>query len=345
VEQHRVGQLLILRPLTSAQQAMTALRKALSLVWLSAVAVGLALTWLLSNRLMLPIGRLDKAAAEIARENYDHRVPVESEDELGRLARTFNAMCVSIQRGREELVRQERLSTIGRLSSSLVHDLRNPLAAIYAGSEMLAEGGMPENQNRRLAANIHRASRHIQQMLKELVQVCRGKTSEPEACSLGELIRGAWDAISPSTSAHHVQFRSDVPDDLEVWVERARLQRVFVNLFLNSVEAMPAGGEIRVSVAHQRPMLSVSVEDNGPGLPEEVRKRIFEPFVSSGKRNGMGLGLALARQTMRENGGDLSVGESARGARFIVRLPARENSAAEDGASGGDIEAPAQKVT
>ena len=92
-------------------------------------------------------------------------------------------------------------------------------------------------------------------------------------------------------------------------------------------------------------MLSVSVEDNGPGLPEEVRKRIFEPFVSSGKRNGMGLGLALARQTMRENGGDLSVGESVRGARFIVRLPARENSAAGDGASGGDIEAPAQKVT
>ena len=126
---------------------------------------GLGLSYLLAKRIVEPIKRLDRAASDIARQNYDSRVPVESQDELGRLAATFNAMSASIREAREELIRQERIATIGRLSTSIVHDLRNPLAAIYGGSEMLVDGDLPPPQVKRLALNIYRASRHIQELL------------------------------------------------------------------------------------------------------------------------------------------------------------------------------------
>ena len=115
------------------------------MVWLIAVLVGLWLTYSLARRILKPVRELDRGADEVAHGNYDYRVPVEdpdvgTRDELGRLAAAFNAMCASIQGGRQELIRQERIATIGRLSTSIVHDLRNPLAAIYGGAEMLIDG-------------------------------------------------------------------------------------------------------------------------------------------------------------------------------------------------------------
>ena len=89
------------------------------------------------------------------------------EDELGRLAAAFNAMCGSIQNARQNLIRQERIATIGRMSTSIVHDLRNPLAAIYGGAEMLVDGGLSPAQVQRLSGNIYRSSRRMQQMLQE----------------------------------------------------------------------------------------------------------------------------------------------------------------------------------
>ena len=101
-------------------------------------------------------------------------MPIQSEDELGRLAQTFNEMCASIRSAREELIRQERIGTIGRLSTSIIHDLRNPLAAIYGGAEMLVDDELSQEQVRRLANNIYRSSRRVQQLLQELADVTRG---------------------------------------------------------------------------------------------------------------------------------------------------------------------------
>ena len=122
------------------------------------------------------------------RRNYDYRVPVETNDELGRLAFTFNAMCESIEGAREELVRQEHIATIGRLSSSIVHDLRNPLAAIYGGAEMLVDTDLSAEQSKRLAANIfYTASRRVRRAFAGLVDVSRARTGS-ERCGLVEII-------------------------------------------------------------------------------------------------------------------------------------------------------------
>jgi len=317
-----VGEICILRSFEDARRRIAMMKTNIVLLWLLAVSVGLLLTYLLARRIVEPVKQLDRAAAEVARQNYAIQVQVNSQDEMGRLARTFNTMCASIRQAREELIRQERISTIGRLSGSIVHDLRNPLAAIYGGSEMLVDADLPPAHVKRLAGNIYRASRRIQELLQDLLDVSRGKTQPPEVCRLREVAQAACDSLSAAAESQGVAISLEIPAEIEVPLERSRMERAFVNLIGNALEAMPEGGEVRLAAHLENGMALVEVADNGPGIAAEIRDRLFQPFVSSGKRNGLGLGLALTRQTVLEHGGDLWVeSEPGRGARFLFRLP------------------------
>jgi signal transduction histidine kinase len=343
----RIGQLFILRPFAEERRKISMLRTEIVALWLSAMAAALVVTFLVAKRIMRPVAELDRAAAEIARQNYDYRVGVESGDELGRLATTFNGMCESIQHAREDLTRQERISTIGRLSTSIVHDLRNPLAAIYAGSEMLVDSDLPAPQVRRLATNIYRASRLIQDMLQQLLNASPGRAGTAELCPVRDVISAAWSSVEAAAESQHVALISEVPDALECPMERERMERVFGNLFENALEAMPGGGTVRVTLngasgaangaagdgssngTERSPGdsgIEIVVKDSGPGVPPGVRARLFQPFVTMGKKNGLGLGLALSRQTLLDHGGDLWLSGGLTsgpggGAEFHMRLP------------------------
>jgi len=317
-----VGQICILRSFESAQRRIASLYTNIILLWLAAILVGLGFTYLLARRIVEPVKVLDRAAEEVARQNYAIQVEVDSDDEMGRLARTFNNMCGSIRQAREDLIRQERISTIGRLSGSIVHDLRNPLAAIYGGAEMLVDADLPPAHVKRLAGNIYRASRRIQELLQDLLNVSRGKHQAPELCRLREVASAAVDSLAGAAEAQGVAIALEIPPEIEVPVERSRVERAFVNLIGNALEAMPDGGEVRITARLEEGSALVHVQDNGPGIPAEIRAQLFQPFFSAGKRNGLGLGLALSRQTVLEHGGDMWVDSTpGRGACFTFRLP------------------------
>ena len=322
IEGRTIGQLWIFRSFENARLRLALLRREFVLLGLLAILAGLGLTYLLAHKIMRPVEKLDRAAAEVARQNYDYRVPVEGHDELGRLAVTFNNMCASIQNARQELIRQERISTIGRLSSSIVHDLRNPLAAIYGGSELLVDSEIAPPQLKRLASNIYRASRRIQELLQDLVNVGRGRTDGAEICHLREIAAAACDSVAQTADAQGVRIRLDISDSIELPLERARVERVFVNLMGNALEAMPTGGEICIGAALDAAAVTVRVADTGPGISPEIHEHLFQPFVTAGKRNGLGLGLALSRQTILDHGGDMwAESEPGHGARFCFQLP------------------------
>ena len=327
----QMGQLFILRSLAAASQRLGALRRQIIVLWLLALVAGLAVTYLVARKIMQPVAELDRAAAEIAKQNYDYRVCVASQDELGRLAGTFQSMCESIKQAREELIRRERISTIGQLSTSIVHDLRNPLAAIYAGAEMLMDGHLPEEQTKRLARNIYRASRGIQDMLQQLLDVVRGKSSGSEMCSLREVVEAAWDTVAATADTRKIELIADVPEELACSMERARMERVFSNLFENAIDAMRSGGRIAIHSHSEAEDIVVRVEDTGPGISPALRGRLFQPFVTAGKKNGLGLGLALSRQTLLDHGGDMWVDTHGPGARFFLRLPRERSSVVATG--------------
>lgn len=322
VEGAPAGDLLIVHTFDSISRSVDALQRQLVFIWAGAVLAGLAVSVLLASRILKPIRQLDEAASLIAKQEYSTRVPEGSNDELGRLAHTFNTMCQSIQDARGELIRQERILTIGRLSSSIAHDLRNPLASIYGGAEMMMDGNLNEAQMHRLAGTIYRSSRIINDLLQELLDVSRGRMQSPESCRLNEVVAAALDAHTAQAEQQGVNVRSAIDPAIELPLERARMERVFLNLISNAVEAMPNGGSIDIRAERNGTAVIVKVDDTGPGIPDSVRSRLFEPFVTS-RKNGLGLGLALSRQTVLEHGGDLWIEDEGakHGAHFRLRLP------------------------
>jgi len=322
VQEKPAGQLCILRSFDAARDRIKAMQTYLFLIWLCAVALGLAVSYLLARRIVRPLRMLDHAAVEVARQNYDLEVPVEGDDEVGRLGATFNSMCASLRAARLELIRQERISTIGRMTSSIVHDLRNPLAAIYGGAEMMVDTDLTPAQVKRVASNIYKSSRKIQEMLQDLLDLTRGKAGDPEDCSLAEVVEGGIEHHRTAAAQQNVSIEVDIPAAIELPAQRARLERVFMNLVGNALEVMPQGGEIRITARDAGEAVEIEVADTGPGIPPQLRSQLFQPFSTFGKRNGLGLGLALSRQTVLDHGGDISIVDKAPpGATFRLRLP------------------------
>ena len=218
---------------------------------------------------------------------------------------------------------QKRISRIGWLSASLLHDLRNPLGTVVAGAEMLMDLDPASVLVKRLAANIHRAASRMRELLAEAADASRGNRSTSQVCKLRDVITTASEAALPAAEKQSVQILNDVPDAIELPLDRVRVEYVFFNLISNSLEAMPRGGHIRMGARQTDHYVLIEVEDTGPGISVGISDRLFEPFVTSGKDHGMGLGLALSRQTVLDHGGDMWI-EPAAGARFVVRLPLRQ---------------------
>jgi signal transduction histidine kinase len=214
------------------------------------------------------------------------------------------------------------MSTITRHSTSLVHDLRNPLAAIYGGAEMLVDSDLPPVQSKRLASSIYRASRRIHELLQDLTNISRGKDDSLEMCRLVDVVNAANDMVGPTAEEQNVRVMIDVPGDIELSLGRARIERVFLNLMTNALEAMPHGGALSISARAENEVVLIEIDDTGAGVPEQARAVLFQPFASVGKKNGLGLGLALSRQTVLDHGGNLWLGDkSGPGALFRMRLP------------------------
>jgi signal transduction histidine kinase len=213
---------------------------------------------------------------------------------------------------------------IGWLSTSIVHDLRNPLGTVLAGSEMLMGLDPASTQVRRLASNIHHAAGRMRELLTDLAGATCGSKSPSETCEIRDVVAAASEAVLPTAEKQRVQILNNVPGGLEISLMRSRMERVFLNLITNALEAMPHGGEIRIGLRRAANCVLIEIEDTGPGIPRTIRDRLFEPFVTAGKDDGLGLGLALSRQTVLDHGGDMWT-EPASGARFIIRIPLKRD--------------------
>jgi signal transduction histidine kinase len=206
--------------------------------------------------------------------------------------------------------------------SSIVHDLRNPLAAIQGSAEMLVGTRLSQPQVDRIARTMYCASVRMRELLEEFLDRSRSGEKELESSDLCELVAGAVAKIAISAEFQSVRIVQAVPEGLEVTLDRYRIHRVLVNLLVNALEAMPNGGTIYISAVSDSDSVLIRVHDTGPGISPEIRGRLFQPFATAGKANGVGLGLAFSRQAVIEHGGDMWVESFPQGACFSFRLPA-----------------------
>jgi signal transduction histidine kinase len=214
----------------------------------------------------------------------------------------------------------ENTSAFEWLSTSIVHDMRNPVAAICTAAEMLKELDVGPAQVQRLATNIFRAAGRMRELLADLNTVANGNRPTIEICDIGDVIAAASNAVSATSKNHNVQILLQLCKGVVLPLIRSRMEGVFFNLIANAIEAMPNGGKLHILCRKTNSVVLIELEDTGPGIPRRIRDRLFEPFVTAGKQDGLGLGLALSRQTVLNHGGDIWT-EPAGGARFVIRLP------------------------
>jgi signal transduction histidine kinase len=226
-------------------------------------------------------------------EVVDHRTPDH---------RTIDCPKISTKVNDREV---DRRSAVGSPAMSLIHDLRNPLAAIHSGAEILNASPLPEQQIRRLARNMYSASVRINELLQDYIEQFRDGAGQPRPSSLRGLVARSVERIAAVAEAQSVLVGLDVPADLVVAANRARIDSVLANLLANALEAMPSGGSIHVSALARAGSVVVRVRDTGPGVEPGIRSRLFQPFVTARKSNGWGLGLASARQAVLDHGGDM----------------------------------------
>lgn len=270
-----------------------------------------------------PMGGQGRALAEGSLQALTIRVHVSGEeDDASHRPRTVNATSGSVDSGDVAPVGRQWVSDLELISASILHDLRNPLATIHGAAEMMLEANLPPARVKRLARNIYSASRRLHALLQDLHQISRGEISTPETCSVREIAVAACESLSRSAESCGTTLAVGIEPEIEVPMQRGRVQRAFVNLIANAIEAMPCGGEVRISAELVAESVIVHVDDTGPGIAPEIRAELFRPFVTAGKRDGLGLGLAFTRQTILEHGGDIWADSApGGGARFSLRLP------------------------
>jgi signal transduction histidine kinase len=169
---------------------------------------------------------------------------------------------------------------------------------------------------------MYQASLQSQNLLQHFVDLCRWKSGRRERCNLRDLVSACLNRIRAAAESQSVVIAHHVADIVALVLDRARVECVLDNLFANTLEAMPAGGAIHLSAVPVETSILIEVRDTGPGVAPEIRDRLFQPFVTAGKTNGLGLGLAASREAIVEHGGQMWL-QSAPGfgACFVIRLP------------------------
>jgi signal transduction histidine kinase len=314
------GRLLVLRSLSQTLAASRKLFWQMAAIWLAGTIGALALSLFLAKRIIRPVLQLSDAATAVASGNYDTAVPVADDDEIGNLGRSFNAMCSAIRATQARLVQQERLGMIGRLMSGIVHDLRNPLAAIIGGAELMATGTLDSAQMKRLSTNLGDSARTIEKLLEDLLETSRQREEKATGQNLAELVSSVVATIPPKPTVV-----VNIPGHFDVLVPPFRIERALMNVLRNAVEASQDSGEIHVWAERRENRVALFVDDSGPGISPAIRSSLFQPFVTSGKAKGLGLGLALSREILLQAGGDLTLEDKpGLGARFVLWLRPRE---------------------
>jgi signal transduction histidine kinase/putative methionine-R-sulfoxide reductase with GAF domain len=252
--------------------------------------------------------------------------PFSDEDRgLVELIAANASTAIRLQLTREARERAERLSTIGRLLSSVIHDLKTPLTVI-SGYVQLMQGSNDQNERERHAELVLRQFDLIGAMQREVLEFARGEKSVLiRKVYLQKFFEDVRVQLEGDLARRGIELVMDVQERGTARFDEGKILRVVHNLARNASEAMgtKGGGKLVIKVTRDKTdgALVVGFSDTGPGIPKEIEHRLFQSFVTSGKKGGTGLGLAIVKKIAEEHGGTVTVQSSSRGATFKLRLP------------------------
>jgi signal transduction histidine kinase len=286
------------------------------LVWGVTVALGFLITWLAAHRTLTRVESISETVSRIGSEDLGNRLPEGRHfDEISRLSRTFNRMLDRIQSS----VDQMRI-----LTDSVAHDLKSPVTSIRGSLEVALSDADQQQWRERVAEAIDGLDR-LSQMLNTTLDLAEADAGalqlRKEPTDLSDLVRQMVDLYQPAMAEHRHEVSTQL-QPARVDIDLSLLNRSIANLFDNEIAHLPPGCRIDVSVGTRTGEAELTVEDNGPGFPPNLRGRAFERFVKGQHSTGHGLGLAFVNAAIQAHGGHVQITDGQRGgAVIIVSLP------------------------
>jgi signal transduction histidine kinase len=315
--------LVVMKSFNEADRTEGEINRLVFLVSLLAIAVGSLLMLLLARMVTRPLELLATGVQAFGEGDPKYLLPSGGTQEVRYLSRVFAEMRDEIQKKNRALVESERLATIGRMASSVSHDLRHYLAAVYANAEFLASPALPASERAELFDEIRLAVNGTTDMLDSLLLFGRtGAALQRVPTSMTALVNRAVSLVRTHPDAELVTVRVESKADVTAAIDTRQMERAIYNLLLNGCQsARQSSGrrEVTVAVNSDETTASVTITDTGLGVPEGIRENLFDPFVSLGKQKGTGLGLTLASSVAREHDGSVEV-VSSRPGEAVFRL-------------------------
>ena len=304
-------QLVVLKSFDQAEKSIHQIDRLVLVAGFLTLVIGIALMVWLSRIVTRPLEDLATGVRAFGVGDSSHLLPSDGTREVRELSLAFARMRDEILRTNQALLESERLATIGRMASSVSHDLRHYLASVYANSEFLASSPLSEHERIEILSDIRTAVHGTTELIESMLIFSRTgggvRRSHELVATLLEraltLLRAHPDAAGVQLTAKYCE-----PTDTAALVDGKQVERAIYNLLLNACQsARTSENDARVEarLAVQDGMIIIEVQDNGPGVPEGIRTSLFQPFVSEGKQKGSGLGLTLAHCIAAEHGGEV----------------------------------------
>jgi signal transduction histidine kinase len=319
-------ELVVFKSYAEENELLAQLNRLVAALGVLAVCLGLALAAFIARTVTRPLESLVGGTRALSRGDFTYKVHEQGAEEVRELSRAFDRMRERMQKTQHELLAAERMATIGQMASSVSHDLRHYLSAIYASAEFLANPRLPASEREELLTDVRSGVQGMTDMLDSLLVFGRtGMVLQLRSEPLAAVLEQAMGAIRSHPDARGVDLGVQPILPLTLEVDSKELRRAVYNLLLNACQAV-GRGERPAWVALETSLLEdglhITVRDSGPGVPAAIRETLFHPFVSEGKQSGVGLGLALAKRIAEAHGGGIRLESSVAGnTAFTITLP------------------------
>jgi two-component system NtrC family sensor kinase len=285
--------------------------------------------YFIGEKVIRPLARITRESEAVAQGTFERITPYgDDKNEIHHLVAAINRMVGELEKRREQLVQSRKIASIGTLTAGIAHEINNPINNISLILESLIEdeNTMDDAERHRLYLEAMDQADRASEIVKNLLEFSRASHPRMEEARLEEVVDKTFRLVKNELDLHHIRFIKEVNSDFPaLHLDKSGLQQVLLNLFMNSLQAMENGGELKVVIrcAETPSEARIDIIDTGPGIAPEHIDQVFDPFFTTKKVGvGTGLGLSVSYNIIKKNGGRMEVNSRpGQGACFSIFLP------------------------